>query len=383
MSLRRPPALPLFIVMGVAFCTAALAARQLVPAGESATMLPRLFGQTVLVALIGGFLLSRANRPSGEAANRAADDATATRAALAELAAVNAELARQNRELDDFTAVAAHDLKEPLHGIGAYCGLLLEQNQHQLDDEGRRKMATMAELCGRLTQLIDDLLGYCRAGQRADLADIELADVLTGVLTTLEPAIEARRGTVRRIGPLPRVRGDATLLAGALRNLISNGLKFNDRPSAVVEIRWLEGDVERGQAAPLSASDSHLFRRIDRAPAAPPVVAGAVPPSTPSRATPPMVTVAVRDNGIGIEPRHQEAVFAMFRRLHHRRKYEGTGAGLAIVRKVIERHGGQIWLESTPGDGTTLYFTLPAAADAALPERSSGAMPASFVAGTR
>lgn len=350
MSDRHSPLVPLLIVAGVAFCTAALAAPNLAsPDGQSAQLLARIFAQTSLVALAGVCLLWLANRG---AANRAA----ALRAALADMQARNAELERRNRELDDFTSVAAHDLKEPLHGIGAYCGLLLEQNHHQLDDDGRRKMATLASLCERLTKLIDDLLGYCRAGRQAEMTDIDLADVLAGVLATLGPAIEARRGVVRCVGPLPQVRADATLLAGVLQNLISNGLKFNDRPTPLVEIRWIESDAGHGRAGASPANGSDAYRRIDRVPAAPP-----------------LATISVRDNGIGIEPRHHEAVFAMFRRLHHQRKYAGTGAGLAIVRKIVERHGGQIWLESTPGEGTTFYFTLPAVEAASVAVRSIAA----------
>lgn len=341
MSDCRPPIMSLLIVMGVAFLTAALATQSGHSPGRS-VQLVGIFAQTSLVALAGGCLLWTADR-------RAAKRAAAMSAAVADLQAKNAALERRNRELDDFTSVAAHDLKEPLHGIGAYCGLLLEHNQHQLDDEGRRKMANMASLCERLTKLIDDLLGYCRAGRQAEMNDIDLADVLAGVLATLGPAIEARRGIVRCIGPLPRVRADATLLAGVMQNLISNGLKFNDRPTPIVEIRWVESEAGYGQAGASPANGSDGYRRIDRVPA-----------------VQSLATIAVRDNGIGIEQRHHDAVFAMFRRLHHQRKYAGTGAGLAIVRKIVEGHGGRIWLESVPGDGTTFYVTLPVA-DSCMP----------------
>lgn len=351
MSDLRLPATPRLVIAVGTFCTTAWAAAHLAsPASESADLVVIILARASLVALAGGCLLWLANRG-------AAKGAAALRATIADLQVKNAELERRNRELDDFTSVAAHDLKEPLHGIGAYCGLLLEQNHHQLDDDGRRKMETMASLCDRLTKLIDDLLGYCRAGRQAEMADVDMADVLEGVLATIGPAIEARRGIVRCVGPLPRVRADATLLAGVLQNLISNGLKFNDRPTPLVEIRWVESDAGHGQAATSPANGSNAYRRIDRVPAAPP-----------------LATIAVRDNGIGIEPRHHEAVFAMFRRLHHQRKYAGTGAGLAIVRKIIEHHGGRIWLESTPGEGTTFFFTLPAVEAASVSVRASAAV---------
>lgn len=230
-----------------------------------------------------------------------------------------AELARANQELDDFTYVASHDLKEPLRGISAYCGILLEEYQDKLDDNGRRMMSTLVVLCQRLDQLIDDLLTYSRLGRAPELTEVNLDEVLDRVLETLGPAIDGRGGLVRRLGALPVVRADATTIGLVLQNLISNGLKFNDNSPPEVEIGCIEGDP---------------------------------------------LTIYVRDNGIGIEPRHHDAVFAMFRRLHGRVKYEGTGAGLSIVRKIIEAHGGRVWLESEPGCGSTFLFNLAAACPA-------------------
>jgi PAS domain S-box-containing protein len=239
-------------------------------------------------------------------------------AAAAALEAKAAELARANQELDDFTYVASHDLKEPLRGISSYCGILLEEYQDQLDDNGRRMMSTLVALCQRLERLIDDLLTYSRLGRAPELAPVDLEEVLDTVLETLGPAIDGRRGAVRRLGRLPMALADATTIALVLQNLISNGLKFNESETPEVEIGSLEGDP---------------------------------------------LTIYVRDNGIGIEPKRHEAVFAMFRRLHSRQKYEGTGAGLTIVRKIVEAHGGRVWLESSPGCGSTFSFTLAPAPD--------------------
>ncbi|HVX64040.1 MAG TPA: ATP-binding protein [Pirellulales bacterium] len=224
-----------------------------------------------------------------------------------------AELARANQELDDFTYVVSHDLKEPLRGISAYCGILLEEYEDKLDDNGRRMMSTLVVLCQRLDQLIDGLLTYSRLGRAPELVNVNLDEVLDRVLETLGPAIDGRGGAVRRLGALPTVRAEVATIGLVLQNLISNGLKFNDNTPPEVEIGCLEGDP---------------------------------------------LTIYVRDNGIGIEPRHHEAVFSMFRRLHGRQKYEGTGAGLTIVRKIIEAHGGRVWLESEPGCGSTFMFTL-------------------------
>ncbi len=236
-------------------------------------------------------------------------------AASSALEAKAAELARANQELDDFTYVASHDLKEPLRGISSYCGILLEEYQDQLDDNGRRMMSTLVALCQRLERLIDDLLTYSRLGRAPDLRPVDLDETLDAVLETLGPAIDGRGGVVRRTCRLPMVMADDTTLALVLQNLISNGLKFNESSTPEVEIGCIEGDP---------------------------------------------LTIYVRDNGIGIDPRRHEAVFAMFRRLHGRQKYEGTGAGLTIVRKIVEAHGGRVWLESSPGCGSTFYFTLAA-----------------------
>jgi light-regulated signal transduction histidine kinase (bacteriophytochrome) len=183
-------------------------------------------------------------------------------------------------------------------------------------------MTSLVGLCERLSRLIDDLLTYCRAGRTPEATDVDLDEVLDEVLVTLGPAIDARGGMVRRAGRLPAVRADATLVGTVLKNLIANGLKFNESRPPVVEIASYDA---------------------------------------------PSPTVAVRDNGIGIEPRHHEAIFAMFRRLHARNKYEGTGAGLSIARKIVDQHGGRMWVESQPGQGSAFYFTLPAASGVARP----------------
>ena len=230
------------------------------------------------------------------------------------------ELDRINRELDDFAYITSHDLKEPLRGIRAYCEILLEDYREKLDATGQRRLATLVGLCDRLENLIRDLLTYCRVGRaptegRSRPADtgIDLGAVVNEVLDTLRPAIDRRGASVRVVGRLPKVIGDATLIGMALANLISNGLKFNDRAEPHVEV-------------------------------------GCLPTEPP--------TFYVRDDGIGIDPKHHEAIFTIFRRLHSRKKYEGTGAGLTIVRKIVQSHGGRIWVESEPGAGSTFFFTL-------------------------
>lgn len=235
----------------------------------------------------------------------------------AELQRRNAELDRINRELEEFTYIASHDLKEPLRGIRAYSEMLREDYDASLDDEGRRRLDKMVDLCRRLESLITDLLTYCRVGgMRPTMATVDWNTVAGEVLDMLEPAIEDRKAEVEVYGPLPQVSGDAMMLGLALANLITNGLKFNRSERPRVEIGTTNGEQP---------------------------------------------TLYIRDNGIGIDARHHEDVFAMFRRLHSRQEYEGSGAGLSIVRKIADAHGGRVWLESEPGHGTTFYLALPPA----------------------
>ncbi len=231
------------------------------------------------------------------------------------LEAKAAELAKINRELDDFTYIASHDLKEPLRGISSYCQILLEDYGGKLDDDGQRRLQSLVGLCQRLSRLIDDLLTYSQIGRtEPEAAPIDLNEIVADVIDTLGAAIDERNAVVRVRGALPTVEADRVLVGEVFRNLIANALKFNDSAQPAVEIGF-DG-----------------------------------------------IALYVRDNGIGIPECHHEAVFTMFRRLHSRRQYEGTGAGLTFVRKIVEAHGGSIWLDSQPGCGTTFHFTLTAEA---------------------
>ncbi len=242
------------------------------------------------------------------------------------LEAKAAELAKTNRELDDFTYVASHDLKEPLRGISAYCHILLEDYGDQLDADGQRRLVALESLCARLSQLIDDLLNYSRIGRsQPEHSAIDLNEVVADAIQTLGPLLDQRHAVVLVDGPLPSLQADPLWAGEVFRNLVTNALKFNDSPRPRVEI----GCSYSG-------------------------------------------ALYVRDNGIGIEPRHHEAIFTMFRRLHSRRKYDGTGAGLSIVRKIVEQHGGRVWVESESGKGSTFYFTLGPGCERVSQELAAG-----------
>ena len=267
--------------------------------------------KTLAVIIGGGTLLVRVTNPF---VRRLELNVAQLQEMTRHLEAKAAELARINRELDDFTYVASHDLKEPLRGISSYCQILVEDYSDRLDDEGRRRLTSLVALCQRLGQLIDDLLAYSRIGRAKPAAEeVDLGAVVNDVLQTLGPAIEQRNAHVAVNDILPIVTADRTLVAEVFRNLIGNGLKFNETPSPRIEIGCC----------------------------------GGLP-----------MTIYVRDNGIGIPPHHHNEVFTMFRRLHSRRKYDGTGAGLSLVRKIVAAHGGRVWVESMPGEGATFYFTL-------------------------
>jgi signal transduction histidine kinase len=232
-----------------------------------------------------------------------------------DLETANLELQQSNRDLDDFAYIASHDLKEPLRGIHNYSMFLLEDYGDRLDEDGRAKLETLMRLTRRMEVLIDSLLEFSRLG-RADLAidDVDLNATVAEVVDALAIHLEAERAEVRVPRPLPTVRCDRVRVGEIFHNLIVNAVKYNESERKQVEIGWLDEQ--------------------------PPVF-------------------YVRDNGIGIQEKHFESIFRIFKRLHAREKFGGgTGAGLTIVKKIIERHSGRIWVESTPGDGTTFYFTL-------------------------
>jgi PAS domain S-box-containing protein len=238
------------------------------------------------------------------------------------------ELRRSNADLEDFAYIASHDLKEPLRGIANYARFLEEDQAPELGAEGQERVRTIQRLAQHMYGLLDSLLEFSRVG-RTQLAvqPVDLSGTVREIVSGLKPWIEQEGGTVRIIDELPVIRADRVRVGQVFANLITNGIKYNARPEKLVEIGIAEND-------------------------------GLGP------------VVYVRDNGIGIPPRHQPKLFHMFKRLHARSQYGGgTGSGLAIAKKIVERHGGRIWLESEPGRGTTFYFTLQPGADSAEPPR--------------
>ncbi|MGE3536057.1 MAG: ATP-binding protein [Candidatus Tectimicrobiota bacterium] len=232
-----------------------------------------------------------------------------------ELARLNQALLESNREMDAFAYIASHDLKEPLRGIAHFASFLAEDEMERLTPVGHAHLEVIRRLTQRMEDLLESLLHYSRVGQ-VDLAlePVALNDLLTQALDLLRPQLEERGITVHLARPLPVVRCDRVRVADVLLNLLTNAIKYNDKAAGRIDVGYQDTE--------------------------PPVF-------------------YVRDNGIGIAAEFFEQIFQIFRRLHAREAYGGgAGAGLTITRRVVGRHGGRIWVESTPGEGSTFYFTL-------------------------
>ncbi|NJO96287.1 MAG: hypothetical protein HC764_09895 [Pleurocapsa sp. CRU_1_2] len=249
-----------------------------------------------------------------------------------ELAQVNKELSRSNVELDAFAYIASHDLKEPLRGIYNYASFLIEDYGEILGEDGADKLNTLMRLTHRMEDLINSLLHYSRLGRsQLQLRPIDLNNLIAGVLDVIKASARDTQVEFNIPRPLPTISCDRTQVNELFTNLISNGIKYNQQVEKVIEIGYLD------------ATDPVALEKIG---------------SYPDHAQ--LKTIFyVRDNGIGIREKHLESIFRIFKRLHGQNKYGGgTGAGLTIAQKIVERHGGEIWVKSIYQEGSTFYFTL-------------------------
>ena len=263
-------------------------------------------------------------------------DVTARKQAEVALAQANADLARSNKELEQFAYVASHDLQEPLRMITSYTQLIAKRYNDKLDQNAREFMDFAVTGALRMQRLIHDLLAYSRVGTRGKPPELTNAgDALAAALDNLKLAIE-ENGAEITYDSMPALIVDPTQLTQLFQNLIGNAIKFRGREKPRIHI----GAVR--EAAP--------YCKI-------PAVGSAQPLS---RQQPEEWHFTVRDNGIGIDPQYFDKIFIIFQRLHTLDQYPGTGIGLAICKKIIERHGGRIWVESQAGEGATFHFTLPA-----------------------
>jgi PAS domain S-box-containing protein len=252
-------------------------------------------------------------------------DVTGQKQAQLALAKQAEELARSNEELEQFAYVASHDLQEPLRMISSYTQLLARRYKDRLDSDAHDFIRYAVSGASRMQQLINDLLAYSRVGTRGKERQlVDCSELLGEAIANLQAAIQSSGALVTN-DELPQVWVDKTQLVQVFQNLICNGLKFRGQEPPRVHISASPG-----------ANDEWTF--------------------------------SVRDNGIGIDPRFHQRIFVIFQRLHGIEQYSGTGIGLAICKKVVERHGGRIWVESEPGTGTTFYFTLKSKSNQTIKE---------------
>ena len=240
------------------------------------------------------------------------------------------ELARSNEELQQFAYVASHDLQEPLRMVASYTQLLARRYRGKLDKDADEFIAYAVDGVNRMQRLIQDLLAYSRVGTRGrEFKPCEVGPVVQRAVDNVRTMLQETGGEVK-VGELPAVLGDETQLIQLFQNLVANALKFHGKTPPRVEV-----------AAESQGRDGWRF--------------------------------TVKDNGLGIDAQYFERIFIIFQRLHGREEYPGTGIGLAICKKIVERHGGRIGVESRPGEGSTFWFTLPAVATEALASKVSQA----------
>jgi light-regulated signal transduction histidine kinase (bacteriophytochrome) len=247
-------------------------------------------------------------------------------ASEARLKLLAAELEQSNRELEQYAYMTSHDLKEPLVTTGGYLRLLERRHKEALDGNATGCLCNALKGIEQMERLIGDLLNYSRAGNHGkELRPVDPSAILDAALTNLSGVIEKRNAVVTR-DPLHEVLADDTQLLQLFQNLISNGIKFCRDSSPRIHVATFRNE-----------NNETVF--------------------------------SFRDNGIGIAPEHTEEIFQVFRRLHSRREFPGTGIGLATCKKIVEWHGGRIWVESRPGEGATFLFTLPTGG---LSQRNAG-----------
>ncbi len=288
---------------------------------QDGTIIDVWIGTTTIKDENGEFVRSRSAARDVTERNRLAKALTIK---AEELERANGQLRRINQELEDFTYVVSHDLKEPLRTLESFSNFLAQDYGPVLGSEGLEYINLLVQACRRLGCLIDDLLTLSRVGKVLRTAQaFSWDDVIGTVLDDLHDLIGRHQAAVRVEESLPAVEGDPQRVMQLLSNLVANGLKYNQNPRPEVII----GNQPGSQVGADGGSD--------------------------------MVTLYVRDNGIGIEPQYHEQIFRLFRRLHRREEIEGTGAGLAICKKIVEAHGGRLWVESEAGKGATFFFTLP------------------------
>ncbi|AFZ18612.1 response regulator [Allocoleopsis franciscana] len=270
-----------------------------------------------------------------------------------ELVQANTELLRSNKDLEEFAYIAAHDLRSPLQIIKAFTYLLSQKYQGVLDEKAELYITRIVEAGNRMERLIQDLLNYSRIGTKAlEVEPLDCNQILQQVLTNLQTEIESSGAAITH-EELPTVVGNATQLTQLFQNLICNAIKFR-RPEVPPQVKisleykdcraGIAREVENSGSTDMGGEQNPLMMPAER--------------QTCQYNRVGEWVFGVHDNGIGIKPEDFERIFLVFQRLHTSEEYPGTGIGLAICKKIVERHGGHIWVESDPDLGTSFYFTL-------------------------
>jgi light-regulated signal transduction histidine kinase (bacteriophytochrome) len=253
---------------------------------------------------------------NAEVINRSIRYAIERNKLLQEQELIMAELKRSNAELQQFVYVASHDLQEPLRMVTSYLSLMERTFKHQLDPKAIEYIDHAMEGGNRMRELINDVLAYSRVdSQGKKFVPVDMGEVVAKVLAILRVMIEDTKAEVN-IDPLPTISAYESQMIQVIQNLIANALKFHGQDRPMIQISSSMGEKEW--------------------------------------------TFSIKDNGIGFEMKDAEKIFLMFQRLHSREEYAGTGIGLALTKKIVERHGGRIWVESMPGKGATFFFSIPA-----------------------
>lgn len=239
-----------------------------------------------------------------------------------ELRKKEAELLKSNEDLNDFASMVSHDLVEPLRGIKAYSDFLKEEAEDKLNKEEVNYIDSIVRLCGKLDKLISNLLHYSRVGRtELSMVEVNLNDTLNDILESFSVILKTKLVKVNIANSLPTIVCDEARVGEIFRNLIGNAIKYNDKTEKVIEIGLVEDESKK------QGKSTQVFY--------------------------------IKDNGIGIKEKHFATIFKIFRQLNAKDEYgEGCGFGMTLVKKIIERHQGEIWLDSKFGEGTTFYFTL-------------------------
>ncbi len=224
------------------------------------------------------------------------------------------QLEQKNKELEQYAYVASHDLQEPLETISSFVGLMNIKYQDQLDDRGKKYLGFIVQATLRMKRLVTELLEYSRVGKKENFATINLNELLQSVVTDLKDLIEKNNARIE-YSKLPALSANETELKQLFQNLISNAIKFRKKDTSPLIV--------------ISSEKKESCWQFE-----------------------------LKDNGIGIDKKFHERIFTIFQRLHNRSEYEGTGIGLALCKKIVEIHGGNIWVESEAGNGSTFYFTI-------------------------